>query len=157
MVHRRLAIALIVIATVGAAIATADDKVGTVRFPTSCSPAVQSDFERAVAMLHSFWFSASTDAFLAVSQKDTGCAMAQWGVAMNLLGNPFAWPPPAKSLADGGMAIERAKAAGAKTPRERDYIAALESFYKDADKVDHRTRALAYRAAMEQLAARYPI
>jgi len=156
MVHRRLAIALIVIATVGAAIATADDKVGTVRFPTSCSPAVQSDFERAVAMLHSFWFSASTDAFLAVSQKDTGCAMAQWGVAMNLLGNPFAWPPPAKSLADGGMAIERAKAAGAKTPRERDYIAALESFYKDADKVDHRTRALAYRAAMEQLAARYP-
>src|SRR5882672_9166563 len=156
MVHRRLAIALIVIATVGAAIATADDKVGTVRFPTSCSPAVQSDFERAVAMLHSFWFSASTDAFLAVSQKDTSCAMAQWGVAMNLLGNPFAWPPPAKSLADGGMAIERAKAAGAKTPRERDYIAALESFYKDADKVDHRTRALAYRAAMEQLAARYP-
>lgn len=156
MMRRRLAIALIVVAAVGVAIATADDKVGTVKFPTSCNPAVQADFERAVAMLHSFWFSASTDAFLAVSQRDTGCAMAQWGVAMNLLGNPFGWPPPPKNLADGWAAIERAKAAGAKTPRERDYIAALEAFYKDREQIDHRTRALAYRAAMEQLAARYP-
>src|SRR5207253_7939564 len=61
-----------------------------------------------------------------------------------------------KALGDGAAAIARAKTVGAKTQRERDYIAALETFYRDADKVEHRTRALAYRQGMEQLAARYP-
>src|SRR5437667_5358 len=147
---------LAVLLALGAGGVTAQDKVGTVHFPTTCSAAVQGDFERAVAMLHSFWFSASTAAFAAVAQADPGCAMAHWGVAMNLLGNPFGWPPSPKALADGWAAVERAKAAGAKTQRERDYIAAIETFYKDADTVEHRTRALAYRQAMEQLAARYP-
>src|SRR3989454_4998011 len=92
----------------------------------------------------------------AVAQADPACGIAHWGVGMNLLGNPFGWPPSPKALADGWAAVERAKTAGAKTQRERDYIAAIETFYKDADKIDHRTRALAYRQAMEQLAARYP-
>src|SRR2546427_7165201 len=153
---RKLALLPALVLALAAAGATADDKVGTVRFETSCSQAVQAEFERAVAMLHSFWFSASTDAFVAIAQKDPGCAMAQWGVAMNLLGNPFGWPPAPKALGDGMAAITRAKTVGAKTQRERDYVGALETFYRDADKVEHRTRALAYRQAMEQLAARYP-
>src|SRR5438034_1652415 len=153
---RKLALLPALVLALAAAGATADDKVGTVRFETSCSQAVQAEFERAVAMLHSFWFSASTDAFVAIAQKDPGCAMAQWGVAMNLLGNPFGWPPAPKALGDGAAAIARAKTVGAKTQRERDYVAALETFYRDADKVEHRTRALAYRQGMEQLAARYP-
>src|SRR5262245_14657473 len=136
--------------------AIAGDKIGTVKFEPSCSPAVQADFERAVAMLPSFWFSASTDAFVAISQKDPGCAMAHWGVAMNRLGNPFAWPPPTQALGDGAAAIARAKAVGAKTQRERDYVEALESFYRNADTIEHRFRANAYRNAMERLAARYP-
>src|SRR6059036_4308358 len=156
MGRRRLLLLCTFVLLVGAVSAIADDKVGTVKFETSCSPAVQPEFERAVAMLHSFWFSASTDAFVAIGQKDPGCAMAHWGVAMNLLGNPFGWPPAPKALGDGWAAVERAKAAGAKTQRERDYIAAIETLYKDADKIDHRTRALAYRQAMEQLTARYP-
>ncbi len=156
MTPRTLALTLTLAAALGATGTNADDKVGTVRFPTSCGAAVQPDFERAVAMLHSFWFQASTNAFVAVAQQDPGCAMAHWGVAMNLLGNPFGWPPSPKALADGWAAVERAKAAGAKTQRERDYVGAIEMFYKDADKIDHRTRALAYRQAMEQLAARYP-
>jgi hypothetical protein len=81
MRFRRLALLPVLVLALGAAGATADDKVGTVKFETSCSPAVQPELERAVAMLHSFWFSASTDAFVAVGQKDTGCAMAHWGVA----------------------------------------------------------------------------
>jgi hypothetical protein len=132
------------------------EQLGKVSFPTSCAPAVQAEFERAVALLHSFWFQASIDAFSAVAQKDPSCAIAYWGIAANLWGNPFTWPPSAKLLSDGWAAVERAKAAGARTPRERDYIAAVEAFYKDADTVDHRTRALAYAKAMEQLAARYP-
>ncbi len=156
MTFRTVALGLSLLVALGAAGTVAQEKVGTVHFATSCSAAVQPDFERAVAMLHSFWFSASTAAFTAVAQADPACGMAHWGVAMNLLGNPFAWPPSPKGLADGWAAVERAKAAAVKTERERDYIAAIETFYKDADKVDHRVRALAYRQAMEQLSARYP-
>ena len=75
---------------------------------------------------------------------------------MAALENPFGWPPNPKMLADGSAAVARARAAGAKSPRELDYIAAIETFYKDHDKVEHRTRAVAYEKAMEQLAARYP-
>jgi tetratricopeptide (TPR) repeat protein len=82
--------------------------------------------------------------------------MAHWGTAMLTLGNPFAGPPPPAALASGLAAVEKAKAAQPKTQRERDYIAAVEAFYKDSDKVEHRTRALAYVTAMEQLAQRYP-
>src|SRR2546428_10412841 len=96
------------------------------------------------------------DALPIFAQGEPACGIAHWGVAMNLLGNPFGWPPSPKALADGWAAVERAKTAGAKTQRERDYISAIETFYKDADTGDHRTRALGYRQAMEQLTARYP-
>src|SRR5436309_9484545 len=132
------------------------EKLGTVRFPTSCSPAAQPQFERAVALLHSFWFSEGLKAFGAIAEADPGCAMAHWGTAMLTFGNPFAWPPAPAALAGGLAAVEKAKAAQAKTRRERDYIGAVEAFYKDSDKVEHRTRALAYVKAMEELAQRYP-
>src|SRR5206468_2138419 len=110
---------------------------------------------RAVALLHSFWFDAGGKAFAAVAQADPTCAMAHWGTAMIKLGNPLAIPPMPKALEEGAAAIQRAKAANPRTPRERAYIEALETFYRDSDKVDHRTRALAYEKAMEQVAQKY--
>jgi tetratricopeptide (TPR) repeat protein len=109
-----------------------------------------------VALLHSFHLDAAVGAFTDVAAADPTCGMAQWGVAMAWLGNPLAGPPSARGLKEGGAAVEKAKAAGARTDREREYIAAIETFYKDADRVDHRTRALAYERAMEQIALRYP-
>jgi hypothetical protein len=109
-----------------------------------------------VALLHSFWFPEAFKAFAAVAQADPTCAMAHWGTAMTSLGNPLAGPPGPAQLKDGGAAVGRAKAVGGRTPRERDYIAAIERFYKDADTVDHRTRAVAYERAMGDLAQRYP-
>ena len=135
---------------------TGHEKLGQVNFANTCSPAVQPDLNRAVALLHSFWFGATIKAFNEVAQKDPSCGIAHWGVAMALLDNPFVWPPSPKALADGAAAVGRARAAGAKSQRELDYIAAIEVFYKDHDKVDHRTRAVAYEKAMEQLSARYP-
>ena len=132
------------------------ERLGTVRFATSCAPAVQPQFDRAVALLHSFHLDAAVGAFSDVAAADPTCGMAYWGVAMSWLGNPLAAPPSARGLKEGGAAVDRAKAAGARTDREREYIAAIETIYKDADRVDHRTRALAYEKAMEQLAARYP-
>jgi hypothetical protein len=132
------------------------EKLGKVSFPTSCSPAVQPQFDRAVALLHSFWFGHAIKGFTDVAQADPSCGIAHWGAAVAWLGNPLAGPPVARGLQEGSAAVARAKAAGAKTQREQDYIAAIEVFYKDHDKVDHRTRAVAYEKAMEALAARYP-
>ena len=135
---------------------TQGEKLGQVRFPTSCSTAVQPQFDRAVALLHSFWFGEAIKGFQAVAQADPSCGIAHWGAAVTWLGNPLGGPPVARGLQEGSAAVARAKAAGAKTQREQDYIAAIEAFYKDHDKVDHRTRAVAYEKAMEALAQRYP-
>jgi tetratricopeptide (TPR) repeat protein len=59
-------------------------------------------------------------------------------------------------LQKGASAIAKAKAIGARTGRERDYIAAIEIFYKDSDKLDHRARTFAYSEAMGRLYRRYP-
>ena len=80
--------------------------------------------------------------------------MAHWGIAISQRANPLVGPPDAAALKRGLASIERAKAIGA-TQQERDYIAAIEIFYKDSDKLDHRTRVLAYEKAMEQLYLSY--
>jgi hypothetical protein len=130
------------------------EKFGQVRFPVACSAEAQTQFDRAVALLHSFWYAEAVKGFTAVTETDPNCAMGYWGVAMSLW-YPLWQPPNEAMLQKGGAAVERAKAVGGKTEREQQYIAAIELFYKDADKVDHRTRALAYEKAMEQLSQRY--
>ena len=137
------------------------ERLGTVRFPVSCGPAARRDFERAVALLHSFQYEESERAFAAVAQAEPSCAMAYWGIAMSLYhpvwaaANPSAAPAP-EELARGRSAVERAKAAGTPRAREREYIAAIEAFYRDSERLDHRARALAYVRAMEQVARRHP-
>ena len=151
-----VALIALVYASLGKTQERATEKLGKVHFAVSCSAVAQEQFDRAIALLHSFWLDEAGKAFAAIAQADPGCAMAYWGTAMTLFGNPFTWPLSGKALPDGWAAVEKAKAAQAKTQRERDYIGAVEAFYKDGDKVDHRTRALAYVKAMEELAQRYP-
>jgi hypothetical protein len=130
-------------------------QVGTVHFPTSCSPAVQKQFERAVAMLHSFWYEEPEKTFRSIAAADPNCSMASWGVAMSLWPPLWPWTPDAESLKQGLTAVAKAQSITGRTARERDYIAAIAKFYENYDKTDHRTRALAYETAMEQVAQRY--
>jgi hypothetical protein len=81
--------------------------------------------------------------------------MGYWGIAMSNYHTIWT-PPTAAELRKGSSAIENAKAAAARTQRERDYVAAIEVFFKDADRLDHRTRTFAYSEAMKQLYLRYP-
>jgi tetratricopeptide (TPR) repeat protein len=134
----------------------AGERLGKVSFETSCTPTAQGHFLRGVAMLHSFWLDAAIKEFTEAAQVDPTCGIAGWGVAMAWMGNPLAGPPSPRGLKDGGAAVEKAKIIGGKTQRERDWIAAIEHIYKNADTIDHRTRAVAYEKAMEQLSARYP-
>jgi len=154
---RKTSLVSVVIALVVATAVVADEaeKIGQVRFPVSCAPAVQKPFERAVALLHSFWYLEAAKAFGQIAQADPDCAMAYWGLAMSQWTQIWSPPPPA-ALKRGAEAIEKARAAAARTPRERDLVAAAAAFFKDADTLDHRTRALAYGRAMEQMAQRYP-
>jgi tetratricopeptide (TPR) repeat protein len=130
-------------------------KLGRVNFTVSCSPQAQRQFNRAVAWLHSFEYEEAEKAFREVTITDPRCGIAYWGIAMSNY-HPLWAPPNSAELKKGGEAIEKGKAVGARTGRERDYITAIEIFYKDSDKLDHRTRALAYSEAMEQLHRRYP-
>jgi tetratricopeptide (TPR) repeat protein len=132
------------------------EKLGKVHFPVSCSPTAQQQFDRAVAMLHSFWYARAASAFAEVAKSDPNCAMAYWGIAINRRANPLAGAPDEAALKDGWEAIEKAKVIGAKTERERDYIAAIENYYKNWEMLDHKTRVLAYEKSMEQVYLRYP-
>ena len=137
------------------ALGQSDAKLGAVNFETSCKPEAQKLFNQGMLYQHSFWYRASQKAFEDVLKADPECGIAYWGIALSLLWNPHA-SPPAKNLAEGAAMIEKGRSVGAKTERERDYIDALGAMYADYEKVDHRTRLLAYAKAMEQLAQRYP-
>src|SRR4051812_22445740 len=138
------------------ALAQADDqKLGKVHFETSCKPDAQKQFDRAILYQHSFWYRASQAAFEDALKADPGCGIAYWGIALSLLWNPHV-PTPAKNLAEGAAAIAKGRQIGAKSQRERDYIDTLAVMYADHEKVDHRTRVVAYATAMEGLAQRHP-
>jgi tetratricopeptide (TPR) repeat protein len=128
---------------------------GEVNFQTSCGPAVEKTFKEAVWTLHSFWYPEALKGFTAVTQAEPGCAIGYWGIAMSHW-YPLWFPPSPAALKAGAEAVEKAVAAGPKTEREKDYIVAIAAFYRDSDKLDHRTRAVAYEKAMEQVYRRYP-
>jgi len=133
-----------------------DEKLGRVLFKTSCTPEAQKEFERALAMLHSFYFPETVKTFTKVTEIDPGCAIAYWGLAVSTRPNPLVGPFDAATLKRGLDAVEKGKTIGAKTQRERDWLAAIEAFYKDFDKVDQDTRTRNYEKAMEALAKKYP-
>jgi tetratricopeptide (TPR) repeat protein len=133
----------------------ADQQLGNVQFDTSCNAVAQRRFNRAMRYQHSFWYNAAKEIFEEVAKADPECGMAHWGVALSLLNNPHA-AIPAANLPVGLAAIQKAKAVGAKTERERDYIDALMLMYADHDKLTHTQRIRAFLGAMEKLAAKYP-
>jgi hypothetical protein len=131
------------------------EELGRVSFRVSCSPAAQKQFNRAVAWLHSFEYEEAEKAFTEVTITDPRCVMGYWGIAMSQY-HPLWAPPTPAQLQKGATALGTAKTSNARTQRERDYLAALDVFYRDSDKLDHKTRSLAYSKAMEELYRRYP-
>jgi hypothetical protein len=159
MADRRISLGFAVAALLAlplSPVARADTKiVEEVDFATSCSPAVQHTFKHAVWTLHSFWYPEALKEFTAVTEADSNCAIGYWGIAMSHW-YPLWFPPRPAALKAGSEAVEKAMAATTKTEREKDYITAIAAFYRDNDKLDHRTRAAAYEKAMEQVYLKYP-
>jgi len=137
--------------------ATSAEKLGSVTFANSCSAAAQGPFNRAVALLHSFEFLPAIDGFAATLAADPSCAMAEWGTALSRWGNPFAVGIRAAGpLQQGREAVERARAIGANTARERAYVDAVSRLYDGFETVGQPDRLRAYREAMAKVTAAYP-
>jgi tetratricopeptide (TPR) repeat protein len=141
---------------------------GKVEFPVSCTPSVQSEFSRGVALLHSFFYEEARRVFTSVAERDPKCAMAQWGIAMTWW-HPIWTPPTPDEMSAGKAAIEKAMALNAETDRERGFITALNVYYNTPDgsnaaavgqschgPVGPRDRVIAYEKAMHQLCDKYP-
>src|SRR5947199_3964724 len=139
----------------GLAQESADQKLGNVHFETSCNEIAQRRFDRAMRYQHSFWYRAAREIFEEAAKADPACGIAYWGIALSLLSNPHG-PIPAPDLPTGLAAIQKAKAVGAKTEREGDYIDALTLMYSDYEKLTHSQRIRSYLEAMEKLALKYP-
>lgn len=136
--------------------ATTGEKLGTVHFATSCKPAVASDFDRAVALLHSFEFASAIKGFQSVIAKDSTCAMAHWGIALSRWTNPMAAVNRSpRQLHQGSLQVDSAKqVADHATDRERGYVDAVAQLYNNYENTSQRNRVAAYSSAMAELAAK---
>jgi len=131
-------------------------KLGKVQFKTTCSAEAQKQFEVALARLHSFHFPETINAFNAVTKIDSSCAIAYWGLAVANRPNPLVGPWDKATLQRGLDWVQKGESIGAKSQRERDWIAAIKVFYQDHETVDQATRTASYEKAMERLAKKYP-
>jgi tetratricopeptide (TPR) repeat protein len=125
--------------------------IGTVNFETSCTPATKTQFNEAVALLHSFWFAESRALFEGVVKTDPNCAISYWGIALTHWGNPFAGQRSAPTIANGKAAIDKGLATGSPTPREKGYLEAVGILFSSNDVTNQRQRVLDYEKAMGRL------
>jgi tetratricopeptide (TPR) repeat protein len=132
-----------------------EPQLGKLLFQSSCTADADALLQRGLGWLHSFEYEQAAHTFAEAAAADPGCGIAHWGVAMSYYHPLWAAPSPAE-LEKGRAAVASAQAAGADSVRERDYVAAIETFYRDSERLDHKTRALAYSAAMKALHERYP-
>ena len=137
--------------------ASSVETLGRVQFSTSCNSAVQPQFNRAVALMHSFQFANAIEAFQAILVTDPQCSIAYWGIALSAWGNPFAvgLRSPAQ-LEQGLQAVGASREIARTTKREQAYLEAVAKLFADASTVDQRSRILAYESAMGNLSAAYP-
>ena len=136
--------------------ASAQHAMPAVNFPVSCSPAAQTEFNRAVTLLHHMTYPQARAAFQSVVRIDRQCAMAHWGVAMTLF-QPL-WPtrPNLDARQQGWQEVAAAKSLQPPTQREQLFIAATESFFLDPSANDYWLRIGRWEQAMQKVYEAFP-
>lgn len=132
------------------------EQLGRVSFANSCAPNVQVTFERAVALLHSFWWHEGEKTFREVLERDPNCAIATWGIATILIGNPFASGPSPAQAQQAIELIEHGLAIDSKTVRERFFIEAVAQYYENFTERSHVARIKSLSDAFENVARHFP-
>ncbi len=147
------AILVVFVASLSSSVSAQDEKLGEVSFSTSCAPEIRASFDRAVALLHSFWYEAAEAAFLEIAEEDPACAMAHWGVAMTAV-HPL-WPGT-PNYDKGKRATAKAVELGGGTPKEQGYIDAVSQIFVGTEPPDYPARKKAFERAMARLHERFP-
>ena len=129
--------------------------LGRVHMEVSCSASVASGFDRALALLHNFWYARALTAFQEAAQADPECAMAYWGAAMTY-NHPF-WDAPTPEDEQAAWAlVQKGMRAREQTPREKMYLDAVATLYWDGGAGSKSARDAAYRDAMAAAYQKYP-
>jgi tetratricopeptide (TPR) repeat protein len=132
-----------------------EEGLGKAHMEISCSPAVAADFDRALNLLHNFWYARAYERFSQIAKRDPECAIAYWGAAMTY-NHPF-WDPPSQSDETAAWAlVQRGLSAQKASDRDRLYLAAVAALYKDAGAGAKSARDERYRDAMTAACAKYP-
>jgi hypothetical protein len=121
----------------------------------SCAPSVAAEFDRALALLHNFWYVRSRERFDQILTIDPECAMAYWGAAMTY-NHPFWDSPTQNDEAAAWALVQKGLSASEASAREKLYLAAVAALYKDAGGGSKSARDQNYRAAMAAAYAQYP-
>jgi tetratricopeptide (TPR) repeat protein len=143
------------VADAAPALSGAEAQYGLVHFPASCTPSAQAQLDLGVSQLHSFFFPETVETFTRIIGSEPGCAMAYWGLAFAQMPNPLVPPFDPAALKRASDAVEKGKSL-ASTQREKDWLAAAEPLYREAEAVDQLERTRRYATAMEALASRCP-
>ena len=154
-----LAAGLIALAGAAGALAQhghGSEGVGKAHMETSCSPSVQVSFDRALALLHNFWYARALTQFQEVQKADPQCAMAYWGAAMTY-NHPFWDAPTREDEAAAWAYVQKGLKARATSDREQMYLLAAAALYKDAGAGTKESRDAAYREQMAATYAKYPV
>lgn len=149
-------VSLVLLSNLSLAQQKPQEQLGKVSFQTSCDRKIQPQFDRAVAMLHSFWFQQGEKAFQEILERDPSCAIANWGIAAILIGNTFGGNATAQDAQKAREAIQRGRLIGAKTERERYYIEAIAEYYDRFGDRPHGARMKSLADAFEAVAKKFP-
>jgi tetratricopeptide (TPR) repeat protein len=128
---------------------------GELSFPNSGNRAAQEPFLRGVKLLHNFQYEQAIEAFEQAQKADPGFALAYWGEAM-----AHNYPLWAEQHTDQARAVlaklgqtPEARAAKAKTAKEKMWLGAVEALYGPGTKFE---RDEAYADRMDALFAAFP-
>lgn len=133
----------------------AGDKLGELSFPNSGNAAAQAPFLKGVKLLHNFQYEDAITAFQEAQKADSGFALAYWGEAM--AHNYTLWAEQHTDEARAALAklgpTPEARAAKARTDREKMWLSAVETLYGVGTKYE---RDEAYADRMDALHGAYP-
>lgn len=133
-----------------------EDTLGVVNFPVSCLPASQTEFNRAMTLLHHMTYPQAREMFHHITEHDSGCAMAYWGIAMTLFQPVWPTRPSPADLQHGWEVVQKAKSLNPLTRREQLLIAALEEFFREPESSDYWKRIHAWAQGIEACYAVFP-
>ena len=132
-----------------------EEGLGHAHMDTSCGPRVSAKFDRALALLHNFWYSRALQGFQQVEKDDPECAIAYWGAAMTY-NHPLWDAPSASDEAAAWTEVQKGLAAKEASPREKLYLTAAAALFKDAGSGLKAARDEGYRDAMAGAYANFP-